>query len=120
MSHPRTSPRVLGLEYPVGGMAHTSEGEAATLSLPSYGTPSRSLLASTSLALICLLAAKTTAQGQEQRAPSFRCLEGFVQNLGQWNDEVLFFAERDGIAATLTRDASESLPANGCGLLDVL
>jgi hypothetical protein len=32
-------------------------------------------------------------------------LTGFVENRGQWDDEVLFFARRHGVEVTVTRDA---------------
>jgi len=38
-------------------------------------------------------------------APPVATLQGFVENRGQWDEEVLFFARQGVIEATLTRDA---------------
>jgi hypothetical protein len=40
-----------------------------------------------------------------RRAPPVETLAGFVENRGQWDDEVLYFGRLNGIEATLTRDA---------------
>jgi hypothetical protein len=41
---------------------------------------------------------------QIRRSPSIGTLNGFVENRGQWTDDVLFVAGLDGIEATLLRD----------------
>lgn len=38
-------------------------------------------------------------------------LSGFVENRGQWLQEVLFFARRGGVEATVARDALVFLPS---------
>jgi hypothetical protein len=63
---------------------------------------------------------------QSRRSHSIETLNGFVENRGQWPDEVLFVAGLDGIEATLLRDGlvlrplrADAPPANGADLVGV-
>lgn len=47
------------------------------------------------------VAAHASAAPDVRRAPALRSLNGFVENRGQWADDVLFFAREGGVEATV-------------------
>ena len=61
------------------------------------------------IATFALLASSALALTDEPRpvrqSPRIQSLHGFVQNRGQWADDVAFFAREGQIEATVTRDA---------------
>ncbi len=57
------------------------------------------------------VAARSTGEAPEPGAGGIATLNGFVENRGQWPDEVLFFARRAGVEATVTREALVFRPA---------
>jgi hypothetical protein len=67
---------------------------------------------------LLLMPLSLQAQGPETALPTLRPLDGFVENLGQWDDRVLFFGRSGGIEATVFADGFLLRPSPICDELD--